>query len=71
MLDVLRALVPTIAGADPIDLVTDVLQTMPPDLSVLDATVTSGGPAGTSVRRPFVTDTLVAASSAILADIAR
>ncbi len=69
VLDVLRALVPTIAGADPVDLVTDVLQTMPPDLSVLDATVTSGGPAGTSVRRPIATDTLVAASSAILADI--
>jgi hypothetical protein len=69
VLDVLRHLPPTIAGALPADVVTDLLQTMPPDISILDATVTSEGPAGTSVSRPVRTDTVVASTSAVLVDV--
>ncbi len=69
VLDVLRHLPPTIAGADPSDVVTDLLQTMPPDVSILDATVTSDGMAGSAVRRPVRTDTIVASTSAVLVDV--
>jgi hypothetical protein len=69
VLDVLRHLPPTIAGAIPADVVADLLLTMPPDISILDATVTSDGPAGTSVRRAVRTDTIVASTSAVLVDV--
>jgi hypothetical protein len=65
----LSDLVPLIAGADPADVVTDVLQTMAPHVSLIDAMVTSDGPAGSSVRRPVHTDTVIASSSAVLADV--
>jgi len=68
-LDALRSLAPVIAGADPADVVMDLLQTMAPHISLVDAMVTSDGPAGSSVRRPVLTDAVVGSSSAILADL--
>jgi hypothetical protein len=69
ILDTLRSLVPTIDGADDVDPVTDLLQAMAPDVSLLDATVTSDGLAGTSIRRAVRTGAVAASNSAVLADV--
>lgn len=69
ILDVLRHLPPLVPGADPSDIVTDILQTMPPEIVILDASITSDGLAGSAVRRPLRTDTVVASTSAVLAEV--
>lgn len=59
---------PAVAGADPADVVTDLLMYLPPALAVIDATVTSHGVDGRHLLRELDTDSLVVARDALLAD---
>ena len=61
---------PALAGADPADVVTDLLMYLPPALAVIDATVASHGVDGRHLLREHDTDSLVIARDALLADSA-
>ena len=59
---------PEVGGADPADVVTDLLVHLPPALAVIDATVTSHGADGRHLLRELTTDSMVVATDALLAD---
>jgi len=67
-LAVLLGAAPAVPGADPADVVTDLLMYLPPALAVIDATVTSHGVDGRHLLRERDTDSLVIARDALLAD---
>ncbi|HEY5249685.1 MAG TPA: DUF362 domain-containing protein, partial [Dermatophilaceae bacterium] len=57
-----------VAGADPADVATDLLEHLPPGLAVIDATVTSHGADGRHLLRELSTGALIVATDALLAD---
>ena len=59
---------PEIPGADPADVATDLLEHLPPTLAVVDASTSSHGPDGARLVRELPTQTVVAATDALLAD---
>ncbi len=59
---------PEVPGADPADVVTDLLELLPPALAVVDATVTSHGADGRHLLRELTTDSMVVATDALQAD---
>ena len=59
---------PEVPGADPADVVTDLMEHLPPALAVIDATVTSHGADGRHLLRELATDCVVVATDALLAD---
>ena len=67
-LDTLLGCCPEVPGAEPADVVVDLLRRLPPTLAVLDATVTSGGADGGRLLLPVATGTAVVATDAVLAD---
>jgi hypothetical protein len=60
---------PLVPGCAEAEAAVDLLRILPPDLVILDATVTSHGIAGSARRRPLTTDTLVGSTSALLVDV--
>lgn len=59
---------PEVAGADPADVATDLLEHLPPALAVIDALVSSHGPDGARLVRELDTGAVVAGTDALLAD---
>jgi len=57
-----------VAGADPADVVADLLVHLPPGLVVIDASVTSHGADGGHLLRELTTGSMVVAADALLAD---
>ena len=64
----LLGVTPGVAGADPADVVADLLEHLPPALAVVDAVVSSHGPDGARLVRELPTGTVVAGTDALLAD---
>ncbi|WP_299444523.1 hypothetical protein [uncultured Phycicoccus sp.] len=69
-LDALTGVAPEVGGAEPADVVVDVVRHLAPSLCVLDATATSGGADGARLAHPSDTATVVVTSDALLADTA-
>lgn len=67
-LSTLLGAAPEVAGADPADVVADLLDHLPPALAVVDAVVSSHGPDGARLVRELATGTVVAGTDALLAD---
>ncbi len=67
-LSTLLGAAPEVAGADPADVVADLLDYLPPALAVVDAVVSSHGPDGARLVRELATGTVVAGTDALLAD---
>ena len=61
---------PEVPGAEPADVVTELLAHLPVHLVVVDALETAAGADGARLPRPVATDTLVAATDPVLADSA-
>ncbi len=67
-LDALTGVVPEVAGAEPADVVVDVVRHLPPTVCVIDATATSDGADGARLAHPRDTGTVVVTRDALLAD---
>ena len=67
-LDALTGVVPEVAGAEPADVVVDLLRHLRPTVCVIDATETSDGADGARLAHPTDTGTVVVTSDAVLAD---
>ncbi|WP_344813845.1 DUF362 domain-containing protein [Microlunatus aurantiacus] len=67
-LSTLIGVAPEIPGARPADVVAAILEHAPPGLALVDATVSSDGPDGARLLREHDTNTVIAATDAVLAD---
>ena len=67
-LSTLIGVAPEIPGARPEDVVAAILEHAPPGLALVDATVSSDGPDGARLLREHETNTVIAATDAVLAD---
>ena len=67
-LDALTGVVPEVAGAEPADVVVDIVRHLPPTVCVIDATATSDGADGARLAHPRDTGTVVVTRDALLAD---
>ena len=68
-LSTLIGVAPAIPGARPEDVVAAILEHAPPGLALVDATVSSDGPDGARLLREHETNTVIAATDAVLADV--
>lgn len=68
-LDSLARAAPAVPGADPADVVTDLLAHLPPHLAIVDASMSSHGQHGSRVLDPLETAAVLAGTDALLVDV--